>query len=183
MGISSTGRPVDPDSFTFFTPVVDNAGWTYNGSGGLGDNDFKSLPFSVPYCSFVGLPASAQVFYEVVVNIEATQAVLHNGSTILGDAGLPIETVGDHWPTPESLHRTMGKALPHPGRPEEAAASKDAGFLQALWGGLKKGAVNGVKAITDGAIRLGAATAAQKLLGGSGTSGQRYGRQFAGYLQ
>jgi len=179
MGVSSTGRPIDPESFTFLSPVVDSLGWAGTG------NTTKSIPFSVPYVVFIGLPASAEVFYEVVVNFEATQVVARAGQTILPDTDSAApKTVGDYWPTPESLHRALGPYLPHPGRPEEAAASKDASFLSAMWSGMKAGVGtlvgNGFARITGGV----AGSAAQRLLGGPSTqiSGQRYGRQFGGYL-
>jgi hypothetical protein len=181
-GISSTGRPIDPESFIFSTTIVDNNGYTASANTG------KSIPFSVPYVSFLGLPASAVVFYEVVLNLEATQVIAHSGQTILADTdGVSGETVGDHWPTPESLHRAMGKYLPHPGRPGEAAASRDVSYLQAMWAGIKGLAGGAVRRLADGALpTLGAAAAyspAMRLMGGSGVSGQRYGRQFGGYLQ
>jgi len=174
-GISSTGRPVDPDSFTFFTAVVDGSGYAST----LHQNE--TLPFSVPYVTFLGLPASASVFVEVVINFEATQTVAHAGSTVLGDNALQGETVGDHWPTPEGLHRLIGPYLPHPGRPGEAAAAGDSRYLDAMWSGIKGLAGSVAKALAP-AASAALRTASMSLMGGGGVSGQRYGRQYAGYL-
>jgi hypothetical protein len=178
-GSSSTGRPIDPESFVFTNAIVDSVGWTPAANQG------RSVPFSVPYVSFIGLPATTQVFYEAVLNIEATQVIAHNGQTILGDSdGITQETVGDHWPTPESLHRNLGKYLPHPGRPGEAAASKDASYLSAVWNGLtgvgKAIGHQALKTLVPGAMR----TAAMALRGDGGISGQRLpSGSFGGYLQ
>jgi len=186
-GISSTGRPIDPESFIFTQTTVDNLGYL-----GLG-NTFKSIPFSVPYVVFTGLPSTTAVFFEVVMNFEATQAVAHLAQTMLPDTdGVPQgDTVGDYWPTPEALHRPMSRFLPHPGRPGEATASKDVGYLQALWSGLKgvgSAVANlGVDTVggrvAGGLINAAASTVSQKLLGSGSLSGQRYGSRMGGYLQ
>jgi len=169
-GVSSTGRPIDPESFTFLSPVVDGLGWPNSSNAG------KSIPFSVPYVSFLGLPPSAQVFFECVINIEATQVVAHAAQTILADAAPTEGTVGDVWPTPEGLHKKFAPYLPKPGRPGESAASTDAGYLNALWNGLK-----GVGKAAAPVASFLATTAAQSLLGGGGSSGQGYGSQYGGY--
>jgi hypothetical protein len=177
-GATATGRPVDPESFVFQFPVCDASGWTATA------NNTHSLPFSVPYVVFVGLPASTVCYVECVLNIEATQVIAHSSATILADSAGLSETVGDSWPVPEALHRVMAPYLPHPGRPSEAAAASDAGFLASMWSGLKSG-VGRIAGQSAALLLPGAArTAAQALSGGSrGISGQRYGRQFAGYLQ
>lgn len=177
-GASSTGRPIDPESFIFSSFVI--SGFTAGAANSV------SIPFSVPYIVFTGLTPGATVFIEAVINIEATQVIAHGATTVLPDTDELSETVGDHWPTPESLHRLLGKYLPHPGRAGEAAASKDVGYLQAMWSGLK--GIGGSAAKSIGAQTLRSVggplmqTAAMQLMGGI-TSGQRYGRQFAGYLQ
>jgi hypothetical protein len=177
-GVSSTGRPVDPESFIFSSPVVDSLGFTNAVS------TTKSLPFSVPYVSFIGLPASATVFFEVVLNIEATQVIGHSAQTILPDSdGRPAETVGDFWPVPESFIRALQPYLPHPGRPGESAAVLDNSFLQAMWSGLKGYATGGVSGAFQN-VKDYMSTPAQKLMGTGGTSGQRLSRsQFGGYLK
>jgi hypothetical protein len=182
-GVSATGRPIDPESFIFYTTIVDALGWT----GGVGTvNTSRSMPYSVPYVCFLGLPASSQVFVEVVLNIEATQAVAHSAQTILPDAGGldGAETVGDHWANPETLLRRMAAYLPHPGRAGEAAASKDVSYLAAVWSGLKGvGKILGPQLLQAGVQRLlTGSTPSQKLIG-SGPMNQRYGRQYAGYLE
>jgi hypothetical protein len=180
-GGSSTGRPVDPESFIFYNFIVDGIGLTNTASG----NTTRSIPFSVPYLSFVGLPASTTVYYEVVMNVEATQVVAHSGQTILADAAsIKGESVGDYWPVPETLHRLLGPYLPHPGRPGEAAASKDVGFLQAMWSGLKRVAPAVGAALLKASFNYATGSSpAMQLAGKGGISGQSYGGQYRGYLQ
>jgi len=178
LGVSSTGRPVDPESFVFTSAAVDAVGYTYP------PNTTRSIPFSCPYVSFTGLPSSSTVFYEVVINFEATQAVLHSGTTILADAGADSqEVVGDTWPTPDALMRKIAPYMPHPGRVGEATAALDANFLSSMWSGLKSivGVVNTGRSVYKAASGL--ISPAMRMLSGPGVSGQRIGRQFAGYLQ
>jgi len=181
-GATSTGRPVDPESFVFKAPVVDALGWT-----NVTINSTRSLPFSVPYVSFVGLPTTTLMFVEVCLNIEATQVIAHASQTILPDEGIsPARTVGDEWPVPEALHRLAAPFLPKPGRPNENAAAKDASFMTALIGtaGRAASAVAGIAGSAVGSFAANAGkTAAMELLGGGGTSGQRYSNNMRGYLQ
>jgi len=176
-GGSSTGRPIDPDSFTFFAPVVDSNGWESSA------NMNSSIPFSVPYISFAGLPASAVVYYEAVINIEATQAILHNSGPVLPDSDGTSSRLCDYWPSFESMYNRLQLALPHPGRPGEAAAATDSSFLGALMSGVRSASTAVARAASSnlGQTFIGLAKA---WMGGGAFGGmQPYGRQYAGYLQ
>jgi len=178
-GGTSTGRPVDPESFIFATPIVDNNGYTATA------NNSKSLPFSVPYISFVGLPASATVFFEACINLEATQTIAHAGQTVLSDSdGNQKDTVGDHWPSADALWRAIRPYLPHPGRAGEATAAKDASYLQTMWSGITGGGkalAKGFASAALGAAGASLASPAMQLMGMGGVSGQSYGKQMRAY--
>jgi hypothetical protein len=172
-GCSATGRPVDPDSFTFFAPVVDANGWNGNSF-----NSNSTIPFSVPYMVFSGLPSGATVYFECVVNIEATQLVAHAGTTVLPDSDAESRLC-DYWPSFEQMWGKLRPYLPHPGRAGEAAASADDAFLSSMWNGM-----------TSRASSLAGNLAARSVFGATGAfaatlatgGGQRLGPAYRGYL-
>lgn len=130
-GATATGRPVDPDSFTFQIAVTGASGW---GSATFLQN---TLPFSIPYIAFVGLPASSTVYFEVCINFEGTPVVGHLASTVIPAADDASEAkLSDNWQSPEKMYNRMKPYLPHPGRASDAVASKDSGFLQTILSGL-----------------------------------------------
>jgi len=120
-GASSVGRPVDPDSFIFHIPVVDNVGYT--GAA----NNAVDIPFSVPYISFIGLPANAVVIFEIVLNIEVLSKIGHAASTVLpaqGQTGL-MGTLASVWNNIESMWNSVSSLLPPPGRAGEQTSAFD----------------------------------------------------------
>jgi hypothetical protein len=180
-GASATGRPVDPDSFTFTVPTVDVNGWTST------PNYLTTLPFSCPYLVFTGLPAGCTVYVEAVWNIEATQAVGRGFSTVIPDGEAPSATLADFFPSFENMYNRVRGMLPHPGRAGEASAAADEGYLDALWNGASS--IGGSLLRASGSVfgsALGGftSTLSQSIISGIPmNSGQPYGRQFAGYLQ
>lgn len=182
-GATSTGRPVDPDSFTFLAPVVASSGW------GSAPNTTTTLPFSVPYVSFVGLPASSTIFFEVCMNIEGTPIIAHLTNTVIPATESSGETkLSDSWNNPETMINRMKPLLPHPGRASDAAAASDSSFLQTLMSGL-----GGVAGSFLGPLGTAVGTAAGGALGSVAQSlfkpsvrsragaSQNYSKSFQGY--
>jgi hypothetical protein len=91
-GATSTGRPVDTTSFQFRTETVDNVGY-YS----------TPIPFALPYIGFTGLPASASVVVEVVMNFEALEANAH-ASAGLGNGTTVAETASSTWASLEQFY-------------------------------------------------------------------------------
>jgi len=178
-GGSSTGRPVDPDSFEFVAAVVDSNGWTANPP-----NSNTTLPFSVPYVAYQGSANVVNGWVEAVLNIETTQVVSHSGTTILPDDNTSVPRLCDYWPSFESMWGRIQGSLPHPGRPGEAAAAADDCYVSAMLSGIGSvgsRAAYGVGRLVGhsifGATSVGLGRAAVQF------SGQRLGSQFGGYLQ
>lgn len=124
-GGSSTGRPIDPDSFTFNT-------YTITGVTG-GALSSQNLNFSVPYISFAGLPASTNVFFEAVFNFEATAIVARNVQTVVPAGSVSMPTLSDYFVNYESMHKPVANILPPPGRAGEQSAASDTSFLENIW--------------------------------------------------
>jgi hypothetical protein len=178
-GGSSTGRPVDPDSFTFFTYVVNASGF-----GGDATSQDASLPFSVPYIVYqASTSAAIQMIVEVVINIEATQIIGHTVSTIMPDDGNAQPRLCDYWPSFESMWGRIRNSLPHPGRAGEAAAASDESYISALLSGV--GSVGRQGAYQAGRLVGSSLFGATFGLGREAVrySQQRISPQFAGYLQ
>jgi len=118
LGASSTGRPIDSTSFEFFDQVV-------NAGGFLGTTTV-SVPFTIPYQAYSGLPASCVIAYEIVLNFEGIFKLQH-GATPLG-MGEDTDRTGllsTQWNSVEQLWSAISPLLPPPGRPFEWAAVLD----------------------------------------------------------
>jgi len=141
-GASATGRPIDPESFIFNTQTVDGLGYS---NTMYYDVD---IPFSCPYISFQGLPATTKVYVEWVVNIEAIAAIEHNtGPLLSGFDDQEKATLSDIWPSFESMWNKVRCILPTPGRGSEGIASLDAQTLTAaIQSGSRKLLARGAKA-------------------------------------
>jgi hypothetical protein len=126
-GASSTGRPVDPSSFTFNQNVVD----------GMQGNATEDVTFSVPYLVFSGLPTSAQIAFEAIFNLEGTQVIQHSILPMIPDSDISAPALCDYFPSFEAMHRKVVPLLPAPGRPGEATASSDASFMDTIWSAVK----------------------------------------------
>jgi len=183
-GATATGRPVDPDSFTFLAPIVSTSNWTAAANSGT------SLPFSIPYICFSGLPTLSTVFYEVCMNFEGTPITSHNASTVIPAAADSYEPkLSDQWVSPEQVYNKMKPFLPHPGRSSDAEASKDSSFLQTMLSGIGTaigGAIGGPAGAAIGGFGGKAiGSIAQGLLGSSARSRkgatQDYSRSLGGY--
>jgi len=104
-----TGRPVDPDSYTFLGPVVDTQGWT------TATNQTLTMPFQVPYITWSSLSASSsmQCTFEIVQHIEVTPPASHGNPGIVGgneaDSG---PTLSDYFPSFETMYRVIRQRLP-----------------------------------------------------------------------
>ncbi len=188
-GSSATGRPVDPDSFTFFDAIVDADGYT------AAVNASETMPFSVPYIVFAGLPASSIVYVEGLINIEATQVVKHLAQTVLPDnAEVGSSRLCDYWPSFENMWGRIRPLLPAPGRPGESAASNDGSLIGSIFAGATRAATRNLLPaagnVIGGALLNAGANAVNSAFGqrmlprlAYGGSGQRYPNTFAGYLQ
>jgi len=181
-GATSTGRPVDPDSFTFQIQVVGSSGW--------GTYQTLTMPFSVPYLAFIGLPASTVVFYEVCLNFEGTPVVGHNQNTVIpATEGYGERKLSDSWQNPETMINKVKPFLPHPGRASDAAAAKDSSFLQTVISGL--GGVAGAFFGGPGGVAIGSGignalgSVAQSLFNPDNTARrgaqQNYSSSYRGY--
>lgn len=100
-GAVATGRPQDTDSFRFANEVVDGTGWA----------GADELPFSCPYIAFQGLPASAVVYYEIVMNVEGLVLTKHSSAglaqgTTFGD------TLSQTWASFEQMYHAIAPYLP-----------------------------------------------------------------------
>lgn len=125
-GGSSTGRPIDPDSFVFTRQAVNALGYT-----GDTASQASEIPFSCPYVSFVGLPAATIIFVEFVINIEVTSNINPAGGAPVIPADSPAtNTLADYWPSFENMWGKFVEHLPTPGRAGEALASIDATFIE-----------------------------------------------------
>lgn len=99
-GATAVGRPQDTDSFRFATEVVNGTGWATT----------DELPFSVPYIAFVGLPATALVYYEVVMNFEGVNLTQHSAAG-LGQGNTDGDSLATHWFSVEHLWNSVRPAL------------------------------------------------------------------------
>jgi hypothetical protein len=113
LGASATGRPQDPRSFQFEVQAVNSSGFAA-GSG-------TQLGFSIPFISFIGLPASAVVAYEVIMNVECMAMAEHSG------AGLAItddysDKLSAYWPSFEQMWSKVQPYLPSPAQAYNAAS-------------------------------------------------------------
>jgi len=176
-GASATGRPIDPSSFVFDIAPVDGLGYTNAAWTGT------DIPFSCPYIIFTGIGDAVPVFYEVVINIEATYKIGHSNTTILPGSSGPENVLSDHWPSFESMYNHVRHVLPSPGRPGEASAASDSSLLGSILStGLRvAGKVFARGLGLDNGRRFGGGGMyfPQMAFGGSG---QQLPRQFAGYL-
>jgi len=116
-GASACGRPIDVNSFTF-NPVITN---------GTGFAVGTVLPYSIPYISFTGLPASATIIVEYCLNLEVINTTLH-GTVAIATQGDTNATVASEWPSIEKAWSSIKQVLPSPGRLGELSADIDAGL-------------------------------------------------------
>jgi len=163
-GGSSTGRPADPDSYSFFSsPIVGYAGTT-------------TLTHSLPYIVFLGLPASSVVYIEAVVNLEATTAVT-SVSLLPDTAPMESDTLCAHYPSLEYFWSKISAYLPAPGRPGEATAADDDTFMSTILGSLRMGVQAAGRQVINNMISRAV----------SGNNGpvftQSYPQQYSGYLR
>lgn len=172
-GASATGRPVDPDSFTFTTVAVDGNG--YNSAAHTGD----TIPFSVPYIVFLGLPEGATVFVEIVINIEGTPSIGVNQTPLYGHSSFTEESLSDYWPTFEGMWNRVKSILPSPGRLLEDAATLDADKISKILNGVGNvaSAVNAFR----GSTNMGALLRTPSLAYGG--SGFGYPSGFQAYIK
>jgi len=162
-GGSATGRPLDPDSYSFFQSPIQ--GYTTG----------TTLTHTCPYLVFTGLPSNTPVFIEVVVNIEATTAVT-SASILPDDTPLASDNLASYYPSLESLWAQMSAILPAPGRPGEATAASDDSFISAMLGAVNTGARQAGRGFMNGMI--------SSVIGGSmGSFSQSYPQQYSGYLR
>jgi len=155
-GVEATGRPIDPDSFTFQVQVCDNQGWNTTANKPL------TLPFSIPYVYFTGMPAGTAVAIEVCFNFEATQVIAHGATTVMpAQIDYSAPAVSDNFPTSDAFMRKVGPLLPPSGRASDTAASSDSSFLSTLLSGL--GGVAGT--ILGGPVGTAIGTFGGKMLG------------------
>jgi hypothetical protein len=105
--ITITGRPVDPDSFTFQAPVVDGFGWANAAT------EEVTIPFTVPYYSWQGMSGAAMIVLECVMHIEALSAFVHGGNPIGNSKGnYGGRSLSDYFPSGESVFKIISKVLP-----------------------------------------------------------------------
>lgn len=131
-GASATGRPIDPDSFTFTGHATDGLGYSGNAT-----RQAESIPFSVPYIVFLGLPALANIYIEFVVNIEVTSAISSGATPVIPADAPTIETLANYWPSFENMWGKFVEHLPAPGRMGEALANIDASLVEGIVSGTK----------------------------------------------
>jgi len=118
-GASCTGRPVDVSSYEFYPQVVNNTGWT----GGT------VFPFSCPYITFLGLPATTHIQVEIILNFEGLPLVAHAGAPMRGPEVASSEGLNSEWLTPDSLWRRICNKLPACARALNQAADIDTSTL------------------------------------------------------
>jgi len=117
-GASCTGRPLDVSSFEFYPQVV-NAGGFQTGT---------VLPFAVPYIVFLGLPASAHVQVEILMNFEGLPLLSH-AATALPPQTASSSSLNEEWLTPDKLWKNIAEKLPNVARAFNQAADTDASTL------------------------------------------------------
>lgn len=102
-GCSVMGRPFDVNSFAFLPALVSSTGLA----------DTAQVPFTVPIVSFQGLPASAQVAYEVIVHMEAIPLNTVGGTSILRPVAEPsAPRLSDHFPSVETMWGAVRDHIP-----------------------------------------------------------------------
>jgi len=105
LGASASGRPQDTNSFAFNQGAV-------NSTGLVGTT--STIPFTVPFVAFSGLPASAPVAYEIVCNFEALLLTKHS-SAAMGGQGWG-DTLANYWSSFEQMWGKFQHYLPSPGQ-------------------------------------------------------------------
>ncbi len=106
-GATSTLRPIDTFSFEFDTRNVSGTiVWAGN----------SDIPVSIPYLCFVGLPANAAVFLEVVLNYECiAKSVVDTASLAFGDKQ-QSDLMASYFPSMETMWNTVKPYLAAAGR-------------------------------------------------------------------
>lgn len=122
-GASATGRPIDSTSFQFNEAICNLVGLPAT----------INAPFSIPYVAFVGLPASSVVYYEFIVNIEATPIDVHGFAAAMGIGTSTDEpTLSGFWPSVERLWSNIAPLLPSSGLIGELAAQGATSMLNSI---------------------------------------------------
>jgi hypothetical protein len=142
-GASATGRPIDPESFVFTKHATNATGYT----AGAADQDL-SIPFSVPYIAFEGLPTLTNIYFEFVINIEVTSAISGGVTPVIPADAQTQETLANYWPSFENMWGKFVEHLPLPGRVGEALASIDATMVENVIQGIA-GVGNTVRSMTN----------------------------------
>lgn len=125
LGASATGRPVDPNSFSFSKPTVDTTGYAAA----------ANIPFTCPYIVFTGLPASAVVAFEVVVNFECLPISAASDSP-MGFPAVADDKLSSHWPSFEQMWAKVQPYLPSPGQVYDVGATAVASYASTALGRL-----------------------------------------------
>jgi len=114
-GGSSTGRPVDPSSWTFRSETTDAFGY----AGGT------VIPFTIPYVAFSGFGAASPVYVEVIMNFESMPNISHQATPLNPNLESKSNgpTLSDEWPNVERMWNSIRGTIPTPGQPGEGAAT------------------------------------------------------------
>jgi len=131
-GAVSSGRPIDVFSYEFFGSMTNGTGFAAT----------ATYPFSTPYVSFIGMPGSTVVNFEICLNFEAITVIGHNVAGMgLGEEA--TTSLANEWSSPSSLWNWMKSSVPPPGQTLKSITALDAelgGIPSALLSkGLKQG--------------------------------------------
>lgn len=101
-GCSVTGRPIDPDSFTFHHFTV----------AGYGVNDLSTS--SCPLIVLTNLPPGASVLCSAVMNLESIRSLENDAAVMTGTQQRPAPgpTLSDRFASIEQMWSTVSSSLP-----------------------------------------------------------------------
>jgi hypothetical protein len=108
LGASATGRPQDTNSFIFSGPVVNATGFSNS------PNTTTLYPTTTPFIAFTGLPSSASVAYEVVINVECLLLTVHSSAALGGMAF--GDSLANYWSSFEQMWGKFQHQLPFSGQ-------------------------------------------------------------------
>jgi len=121
-GGSSTGRPIDADSFEFSDDFL-LAG---EADSAVGTDPTTHIPMSIPYVAFAGIGSGTSVFIECVYNFEGTPKTMHSAAPLgVNENQGPTPTMASMWSNVETMWNSVKNVLPPSGRPTFTAATAD----------------------------------------------------------
>jgi hypothetical protein len=121
-GVGATLRPYQPSSFDFHEEVV---GTSQDWNSGANANEV--IPYTLAYNVFLGLPASANVEFEAVLNLECLPLEKHNGANVIALGNDRSPTLADYWPSFEKLWKYVRNVLP-PSAMEDGSLARMAAY-------------------------------------------------------